>query len=66
MQVKKNMWYNIRPDSVKNWYNKEKTFHKFIEQIIKCIELCPHIEDKKIKITNIKSQYKLLIAKYAL
>ena len=66
MQVKKNMWYNIRPDSVKNWNDSTKTFHVFIEQLIQCINMCHHIEDKQTKILNIKNQYTSLISKYTL
>lgn len=66
MQVKKNMWYNIRPDSVKNWYDKDKSFHIFITNILKCINECHHIEDKEKKINSIKKQYKELIIKYTL
>jgi hypothetical protein len=66
MQVKKNMWYNIRPDSVKHWYNKDKTFHIFMKKIIECIEKCHHIDNKNDKINNIKKQYDELVSKYTL
>jgi hypothetical protein len=46
MQIKKHMWYNIRPESVKKWYCPSKTPQLFIDKIIECIHQCPHIEDK--------------------
>ena len=66
MQVKKNMWYNIRPDGVKNWYDTTKSFHIFVKSIIQCIDECHHSEDKQNKILNIKDQYDALISKYTL
>jgi hypothetical protein len=57
MQIKKNMWYNIRPESVKKWYCSTKTPRLFIDKIIECIYLCPHIEDKMNKITTITTQF---------
>jgi hypothetical protein len=68
MQVKKNNWYNIRPDNVNNWYNEDKTPHKFIENIIKCINLCPNMNDiEKIKyIDSITLQFDKLKSKYTL
>jgi hypothetical protein len=64
MQVKKNMWYNIRPDCVKNWYSVSKTPQLFIDNIIKCITLCHHIEDKNNKIKCILDQFNELKLKY--
>lgn len=66
MQIKKGIWYNIRPDTNKNWYDKSKTPEIFVEHIIKCIGQCPHIssESKKDKIKNIKTQYNDLVSKY--
>lgn len=64
MQVKKNMWYNIRPDCVKNWYCKTKTPQLFIDKIIECINKCPHIEDKTVKITAITNQFMNIKLKY--
>jgi hypothetical protein len=66
MQVKKNMWYNIRPDRVSKWYKEEKTFHIFVKNIIKCINECHHIENKQQKISNIQEQYDELVSKYTL
>lgn len=65
MQIKKNVWYNIRPESVKNWYSTQKTPQLFIEKIIECINNCPHIEDKINKINNINNQFEYLKLKYA-
>ena len=64
MQIKKNMWYNIRPDSIKKWYCSEKTPQLFIDKIIECINNCPHIEDKEDKITSIINQFDTLKLKY--
>lgn len=64
MQIKKNMWYNIRPDSVKKWYCSTKTAQLFIENIINCINICPHIEDKNNKINIITNQFESLKLKY--
>jgi hypothetical protein len=64
MQIKKNMWYNIRPDSVKNWYSPTKNPQIFIDKIIECINKCPHIEDKADKIANITAQFNDIKLKY--
>lgn len=64
MQIKKNIWYNIRPDSVKKWYCPTKTPKLFIDKIIECINICPHIEDKINKITIITNQFESLKLKY--
>ncbi len=64
MQIKKNVWYNIRPESVKKWYCLNKTPHMFITNIIECIHKCPHIEDKLNKITSITNQFEKLKSKY--
>jgi hypothetical protein len=64
MQIKKNIWYNIRTDSVKKWYSITKTPQLFIEKIIECINVCPHIEDKISKITTIRNQFENLKLKY--
>jgi hypothetical protein len=65
IQVKRNIWYNIRPDSVKKWYSSEKNPYMFIDKIIECINTCPHIEDKKNKIFSITTQFNNLKSKYA-
>lgn len=64
MQIKKNVWYNIRPDSVKKWYSETKTPQMFIDNIIECIDRCPHIEDKKNKMMSIRNQFNDLKLKY--
>jgi len=64
MQIKKNVWYNIRPESVKKWYCSTKTPTLFINNICECILRCPHIEDKMNKITTITTQFESLKLKY--
>ena len=64
MQIKKNIWYNIRPDNVKKWYCLSKTPQLFIDKIIECINNCPHIEDKINKIASITNQYEKIKLKY--
>jgi hypothetical protein len=64
MQVKKSVWYNIRPSNIKEWSSPNKTSDKFIEQIIKCITNCNQNTDKEIKIKNIKDQYRQIKLKY--
>jgi hypothetical protein len=64
MQIKKNMWYNIRPDSVKKWYLSSKTPQLFIDKIIECIHKCHHLEDKANKINSIVDQFNGLKLKY--
>ena len=38
MQVKKGMWYNIRPASKTTWYDKEKTPAMFMIYFLECME----------------------------
>ena len=59
MQLKKKVWYNIRPDSAKKWYAPEKTPALFIAQLVKCIEQCPQLEEKEkgVKIATITQQF---------
>ena len=64
MQIKKGIWYNIRPDNVKKWYCVKKTPHLFINKIIECINNCPHIDNKISKITSITNQFEILKLKY--
>ena len=64
MQVKKKIWYNIRPCSPNDWYSNKKTPNLFIENIIKSINQCPHIEDKVNKINSISKQFNELKSKY--
>ena len=62
LQVKNNIWYNIRSDSVKKWYLKEKDYHIFIKNLIECINICPQYSetDKKSRIDSINKQYEFL------
>ena len=64
IQIKKNVWYNIRPTSVKQWYSSTKTPQLFIDKIIDCINNCPHIESKTSKIFSITNQFESLKSKY--
>jgi hypothetical protein len=65
LQSKRGMWYNIRTDSVKNWYSPEKNPKMFIDAIIKCIDKCPnHIKDKAGKIASITAQFNDIELKY--
>lgn len=66
MQVKKNVWYNIRADSVKKWYSPTKTPQLFVDHIIKCIEQCPQMEGKPEKISIIAQQFNELKLKYTI
>ena len=67
IQAKNDIWYNIRTDSVKNWYSSTKTPQLFIDKIIQCIEECPQFKDKEYKENKIKSisqQFNELKLKY--
>jgi len=66
MQVKRGQWYNIRPDSVKNWYSTEKTPEMFIDKIIACIAQCPEMENREEKVTDILHQFLDIKSKYTL
>lgn len=67
MQVKRGMWYNIRPASISDWTNKKKTPDMFVKAIIQCIKQCPNqIDDREGKIKNIQHQYANLYGKYML
>lgn len=46
MQMKKGIWYNIRPGSPSGWYDTAKTPQKFLDKLIQCIDNCTHLEDK--------------------
>lgn len=46
MQVKKGMWYNIRPGTKTSWSDSSKTPTKFLEHLLQCIDSCPHLTDK--------------------
>ena len=64
MQIKRNVWYNIRPDNDSRWYAEEKTPPLFIDKIIECIQKCPNIENKSTKIASITKQFNALKSKY--
>lgn len=64
LQVKRGVWYNIRPDSPKNWSSASRTPHTFIEAIIESIRQCPQIESKDEKINSITNQYHALREQY--
>jgi hypothetical protein len=57
IQNKKNIWYNIRPGSIKTWDDKNKNPNMCIKYIIESIIRCPNIDNKEIKINNIKQQW---------
>lgn len=65
LQNKNNMWYNIRPASMRTWGDKSKNADKFIENIILSIKQCPNkIPDKNKYIKNIENQYKIIKSQY--
>ena len=45
VQVKKKMWYNIRPGAKSGWNDKTKTPTKFLAKLIECIDLCAHLDN---------------------
>lgn len=45
MQVKKGMWYNIRPGPKLSWSDNTKTAKKFIHNLLECIDKCPHLDN---------------------
>jgi hypothetical protein len=58
IQVKRGVWYNMRPGTKRGFSDKTKTLHKFIDSLIKCIEKCPqHIENKDEVIKTIREQF---------
>lgn len=59
MQVKKGMWYNIRPvSSLHAMKSSVATSALFISNIIKCVNMCPNVtdENKKKIISSIQEQ----------
>jgi hypothetical protein len=46
MQVKKKMWYNIRPGRKVSWVDSSKTPLMFLDHLLQCIDKCPHLEHK--------------------
>jgi len=57
IQVKRNIWYNIRPCSKNTWDDPEKTANKFIECLTECIQMCPHLLDKENIIESITNNW---------
>lgn len=45
IQVKKNIWYNIRPGSKTGWSDTSKTSIKFLEKLLECLDKCHHLEN---------------------
>jgi len=66
LQVKRGMWYNIRPGAVSGWTDQSKTPGLFIKHIIECINVCDQIRDKNEKIEKINKQWFDLSEKYRL
>ena len=56
MQVKKGMWYNIRPGSKTGFSDKTKTPEAFLTHLLKCIDMCPHLDSKDALKTSILTQ----------
>jgi hypothetical protein len=66
VQVKRGMWYNLRPCALSGWKDTKKTPFRFIEGVLSCIRVCPHIKDKDEKTASIRSQFEEISAKYTL
>jgi len=62
LQVKRNIWYNIRPCMFKDINLKDKTIDKFIESICSCVKQSPNNrdEDRSILIKNIQEKFNSL------
>ena len=56
MQVKKKMWYNIRPGTYTSWMDLSKTPVMFLDNLIRCIDQCPHLEGKETLKSSIVTQ----------
>jgi hypothetical protein len=56
MQAKKKIWYNIRPGPKTSWTETSKTPMMFVENLLKCIEQCHHLEDKPTLKSSIVTQ----------
>jgi hypothetical protein len=56
MQVKKGMWYNIRPGVPSSWTDQSKTPRKFLEKLLECIDQCKQLEGKDVLQTSIREQ----------
>jgi len=56
MQVKKKMWYNIRPGTKAGWVDSSKTPRIFLDNLLECIDRCSHLEDKESLKSSIVTQ----------
>ena len=56
VQIKKNMWYNIRPGAKTKWLDTCKTPMRFLENLIKCLDMCNHVIDKQTMRQSIITQ----------
>ena len=60
IQNKRGIWYNIRPSSENGWVDKKRDAKKFIENIVKSIQLCPNPLNKDKIIQKLTAQLALL------
>ena len=65
VQVKAGTWYNLRPGAASGWTDATKTPARLIDGICACIEACPQISEKEVKISNIRQQFEAISSKYA-
>ena len=56
MQIKKKMWYNMRPGAKSSWQDEQKTPQKFLDKLLECLEKCHHVEDKEALKSSIVTQ----------
>jgi len=56
MQLKKKMWYNIRPGTKASWMGSTKTPHMFLDNLLECINKCPHLEERESLKSSIVTQ----------
>lgn len=56
MQVKKGMWYNIRPGVPSGWSDHSKTPKKFLENLLDCIDQCGQLAGKQELKASIMNQ----------
>jgi len=47
MQVKRKIYYNIRPGTKASWTDSKKTPKMFLDNLLKCMDQCPHLDDKE-------------------
>ena len=65
LQSKRNMWYNIRPSSKKDWLDAQNKPDHFIKAIVTSIRDCPNnITNREEKMKIIEQQYDSLKMKY--